>query len=87
MDQDDQHLILQELFIGQREVSKKLDSLSDFMRQHVEKDEHELGKIYANLATLKTKVGGHSRQWGAVSTVITSILSALGVAYFTSHRP
>lgn len=82
MDTEDQHLILQELFIGQREMNKKLDALNSCMRQHVEKDEHEFGKIHANLAGLQVSVKGHSKQWGAVQTVITSILSALGVAWF-----
>lgn len=85
MDQEDQKLILQELFIGQREVSKKLDELNTYMRGHAEKDEHEFGKINAHIATLKTQVGGHSKQWGAIQTVVTSILSALGVAYFVGR--
>ncbi len=83
---DDQHLILQELFVGQRNLGQKMDDLNDFLRDHVRKDEHELGKIHAKLARLEEQSKGMSKKWGMVSTIVTSILSAIGVSIFSSHR-
>jgi len=86
LDSSSSDLILRALFEGQRDLHNKIDMMQSQFSRHMRKDEASHTEMAVQVAKLEERVASQSKKWGMVSTIVTSMASALGVSFLVSHK-
>lgn len=69
-------ILIKELFIGQRDLNRKMDALHQYVAEHMDEENENIASLHVAIARLEEKAKSNSKNWGMVATVITSLVVA-----------